>query len=207
MNNTARIFILACLVIGLISPAFAAQPTKESLLAAWESLQKNDPETVTFEKLAEKHYRYKTNRLPFDGELKVHNLIVENRGGELYEDMIWGIVELELLNLPEDFQRNHLYSYAKWQQNNTLFFDNDTQEWLPTEKFAAKQSKEFKSDANTWSLVSWIIPIAMFAFVLFLYSSMGKLRKKSEINMQKSFAMAEETNRLLKEILEELRKK
>ena len=76
-----RFFMLLSIVfitLFLSSPHTFAQPSEESLLSAWEALQKNNPKTVVFEKLGERDYKFKTQMFPFDGELKVTNVVVDN---------------------------------------------------------------------------------------------------------------------------------
>lgn len=59
----------AVLVIALAHATAQAQPSQQSLVEAWERLQRSDPETLAFEKIAERRYRFRTSRFPFDGEL------------------------------------------------------------------------------------------------------------------------------------------
>src|SRR5215212_5458490 len=64
--------LCAALLVALShTPARAAQPSQASLVKAWEEVQREDPETVLFEKTGEGSYKFKTKRFPFDGELKL----------------------------------------------------------------------------------------------------------------------------------------
>src|SRR5215204_7611719 len=72
MTRATMLTLVALLALTLAgADARAQQPTQASLIRAWEQVQKDDPEAVTFEKVGERNYKFKTNRFPFDGELKV----------------------------------------------------------------------------------------------------------------------------------------
>lgn len=144
MNKGALILLFFCFFFVLFSPGLSAQPTEKSLLDAWELVQKNDPKTILFEKLDERRYRFKTRRFPFDGEIKIFNVIVE--GGDIVEnkEIYRGIIELELVGVPENFSRKYHYSYSGWRSNNWFHFDPETREWMSNREFRDKQRKEFR---------------------------------------------------------------
>jgi len=51
-----KIIIFFLPFIFTLSLTLFAQPSEENLVKAWEMIQKNDPETVVFEKLEENIY-------------------------------------------------------------------------------------------------------------------------------------------------------
>jgi len=204
--------IIAIFSLILFSPLLSAQPTKESLIEAWEVLIKSDPDTIVFEKLEENLYKYKTDILPFDGQLKILNTIIEKRE-TVYDDdnnVVWGAIETELVNLPEDFIAKHPYSYPKWQRNNTLYFDNDSERWLTQKEFFAQKKDELQRSPlrrNPLRFLYGNITVIVLVFVtLLLIIFTNRIQKKTERNIKKSFILADETNRLLTEILAEIKK-
>jgi hypothetical protein len=76
MNKVILNLFFSCSFFFLISPVLLAQPTGKSLLEAWEAMQKSDPKTVLFEKLAENHYRFKKFRLSPFFFVKLKEMIV-----------------------------------------------------------------------------------------------------------------------------------
>ena len=103
-----------------------AQPTRESLLAAWEQLQSGDPQVEVFEPVGEGLYRFHTSRFPFQGELRVTNVSInaDSSAG------ITGAVEVELIGVAPDFYDRHAFSYSAWAENNILDYDAAGRRWL-----------------------------------------------------------------------------
>ena len=209
MKKVVLYFFICCFFFFLVSPGLGAQATEESFIEAWEAIQKNDSQTLVFEKIADKHYKFKTKKLPFDGELKILNVIIDDRASEYTEDFTFGVVEVELLNLPEDYLKKHPYSYSMWQQNNTLYFNKKIQKWQNHRERFSKMRKKFKRSPGkliefVFSAIYYVVFLGVFIFLFIFFL---KFRKRTESNIKKSFALNEETNRLLKEILDELKKK
>jgi len=95
------IAVLLCLVFSFVG--FAEQlPTEESLIAAWEEIQKNDSNNTKFEKIKDKEYKIKNNKIPFEGILKINSADIEDvmMGNN---DYLMGVVEAELVGLSSDF--------------------------------------------------------------------------------------------------------
>ena len=126
----------------------AQQPTQASLVKAWEGLQKDDPETVTFEKVGEHTYRFKTDRFPFDGELKVLKATVQE--SEYAEDgAATGVIEYDLVGLPEEVEKKYEHSLGRWQATNTLYFDGESKGWLSSEQYVSRVSAKSKEAVRT----------------------------------------------------------
>ncbi len=144
----------------LAAPAMAetndSKPSKESLLAAWEQMQKDNPYTVAFEKTAEKSiYDFETTIFPFKGKLKVLNTLIEEDPAYYYGDFskydtvlpdgdYIGLVEVELPEADKEFAAKYRYSYATWEQGNALYYHADSKKWYTAEEWALYK-KEFKS--------------------------------------------------------------
>lgn len=166
MKNAIAAFALVFALF--ITPAFAepaapAKPSKESLLEAWEKVQKENPYTAKFEKTDDKYvYNFETTIFPFDGKLKVLNLLIEKKPtyyyGEFsdYDDEMpagdyVGIIEPELVGVAKEFPSQYRYSYATWERGHALYFNAETKKWYtPAEwvayKKAVKLAKTIPSD-------------------------------------------------------------
>jgi len=205
-----------CLRIGLVSALITifayssvfAKPTEEGLLEAWKNLQKNDPKTIVFEKAGENLYRFKTEKFPFDGKLKVLNLVIDDRMSDLEYGYIMGIVEVELVDLPEDFVNKHPYSYSMWAQDNTLYFDGESDRWLNGKEWNAKRGDLLNVPPGIFAnFLYYGTTVIYLAFMAILFIILMKTHKKNKEYMniaQKSLTLSEESNKILKRLLEKL---
>jgi hypothetical protein len=201
-----------------------AQPTKESLLPAWENIQKSDPKTLVFDKIAEDRYKFKTEHFPFEGELKVLNINIDDRWSDQEFGTIMGVIEIELVDLPEDFLQKHSYSYSIWSQNNMLYYDKKSEQWLSSKEYYALSQKKYNLNPFTSIFrylpvdITTIIFIVIIIIIIFYLSKIQKknekyinnaqdMTKKSLELIHKSLALSEETNKLLKEIADLLKEK
>jgi len=130
--NKSRVnnFLIVGLFFTLIPAPLFSAPTEKSLITAWENQQRNDPNTLVFEEISPNTYRFKTERFPFDGELQILNVTIDEQIFGFEGSVIMGIVEPELLDLPEDFSKKYSYSYSSWIQNNILYYDKEEEKWL-----------------------------------------------------------------------------
>jgi hypothetical protein len=162
-----RFLIAAILMLFAAEPITAdtqpVEPTRESLLEAWENIQKNDPEVDVFEKVAPRRYRFKTSRFPYDGTIHVLNLVLNDYDYPGTEGTVLGAVELELEDLPEDFMQKYSRSYGFWQADQMLYFDPEAETWLTSREWANRMTG--KSTCAV-SLVSRLGPFAPLLFVL-----------------------------------------
>lgn len=124
------IFLLGSVFFTICVSPLHAQPTGESLIQAWEKIQKSDPKVVAFEKLGDNHYKFKTDYFPFDGELRIKGVIMDDVGTRQENDYIFGTVQVELVGLPANFLQQYSYNYSVWSRNNTLFYDKKAGNWI-----------------------------------------------------------------------------
>jgi len=204
MSKIAILGLFAILAQVILSPSIAlSQPSNESLLAAWETIQKNDPKTVVFEKLGDKRYHFKTSLFPFDGELKITNIAVDAGLEAEYlqasDISAQGIVEVELAGLSPDFLREHAYSYSIWERNNILFYNAKTKQWLPTNK-ALQASRNIQPApilrCSFLGLIPYVILIAFFIFLIMLLK--GPRKQVQEMNARNRKFMEESAARTQK---------
>lgn len=208
--------LFICFIIVFVFSALIAQPTKASVLKAWETLQINNPKTIVFEKLEDSLYKFKTEQFPFDGKLKVLNVTVDDRWGDTEYGSIMGVIEVELVDLPTDFLQKHAYSYSMWTQNNILYYDKKTDKWMNSKEYYAKTQKKFKRGplgifGDLFSDVPFIILIVVFFILIFITAKMQRKNERYMNNtldlQKKSLELSEKMNQVLKEISEALKRK
>lgn len=224
MKNTIWV-LLFCLA--MTSLLFAAEkPTEESLIKAWEELQKSDPNTVMFEKIEDHRYKLKTNLFPFEGELRINDATIENIELGPYNDYIMGPLDVELVGLPKDVIQKYGRKYFRWARNNTLYYDKKAGKWLSPQEFQsviAKMTKEMsKPSAGLFSNYVFIVVLLLaLAYVIYFMQknkqavkislqrqaeAIARVEKSIELS-EKGMQLSEETNKILKEILEVLKSK
>jgi hypothetical protein len=230
----ARLLTLLCaaLLVALShAPARAAQATQAALVKAWEEVQRNDPETVTFEKTGEGRYKFKTDRFPFEGELKVLKATVNDYsyGGDDDEGYVAptgyvaGVIEYDLVGLSAEVEKKYEHSYSNWQMNNTLYFDKEGGEWLSLDKYRAKMAAVTKKTAdaqqqkqqqeqgnksyNIWlSFAFWWGPVALLiAFYVWYMKKTGIRRHREYMNASVTHMQRQEE--ILERIAEALEKR
>ena len=200
----------------------AGAPTQAGLLAAWEKAMKDDPASKIFQKTADRTYRFQTDRFPFDGELRVLNLVIDDRGLAAEEGMpgmILGVVETELVDAPADFQEKHAMAWSIWNAGNTLFWHQASGRWLTSREYSAAASREYRNRQPWYSfLLENVWLLVLLAFLIFMALLATKTRRQMKTAMsyqawaqkamerslelsERSVATAEDSNRVLKEIL------
>lgn len=213
-----NIFIIIGLFFLLVPTMLFALPTEESLIKAWEGFQKEDPKTITFEKISENRYRFKTERFPFDGELKILNVTVDEQTSSFEGGFVLGVVEIELLNLPKDFLEKYSYSYSAWVQDNILYYDTEEEKWLSAEEYYGKMKEKmptnFLFDILNYLPFLFLLFIIVILIIAFNVQQKNKrylnysydLSEKQMQLIEKSHKLAQKSNKLLAEILKELKK-
>lgn len=212
------IFLIMRLFLFFIPTILSAFPTEESLIETWESFQKNDPKTLIFEKLPNDRYRFKTERFPFDGELKILNVTVDEQTSSFEGGFILGVIEVELLDLPEDFLEKYSYSYSSWIQDNILYFDKEEEKWLSDEEYYGKMRGKVQP-GFFFDILNYLPFLFLFLVVAILLIAINVQQKNkkylkhaydlSEKQMkliEKSHNLAQESNKLLSKIMTEFLK-
>lgn len=156
-----KLYLLALLSMLSIIPAPSHADeklaTKESLIAAWEINIKNLPTTKIFEKQSDGVYKFETTLIPYKGEIKIHNVIVD-KDIELYsdyrlddEDLIKGVIEAEIVGPKEKCDLFPIGCRAL-ENNNTLYFSDSSNSWLKEkEMIAVIEAKENAEEAQSGS--------------------------------------------------------
>jgi hypothetical protein len=156
--------------------SLSAQPTRAGLIQAWEALQRSDPETTAFEKRSDNVYHFATKRFPFDGELKLLNATVEEANG--FSQFIPGIVEVELVGLPEKVLRDYERSYSYWTRGNTLYYDVSSKRWLAGKEFGeAVRQKGAIFGGSFWS---WLPTLLLVGFLLLFIGMIVRAQRRQQ---------------------------
>lgn len=212
------IFLIMSLFFLFVPAILFAIPTEESLIKAWEVFQKRDPKTLVFEKLSKNRYRFKTERFPFDGELKILNITVDKQTSSFEGGFILGVIEVELVDLPKDFLEKYSYSYSAWIQDNILYYDTEEEKWLSDEEYYGKMKEKIPT-SFFYDILNYLPFLFLFFIIVILIIAFNAQQKNkrylnhaydlSEKQMQlieKSHKLAQKSNKLLSEILKELKK-
>ena len=121
-------------------------PTEESFIKMWEKKMKNDNETVTFEKIEEGKYHFKTNKFLFDDELKVVSVEIEkNISKGCASRYTSANINLKLTGVPDisefrskyEYQENqNVINYLNWYSSSAyLYYDHQAERWLSKGKY------------------------------------------------------------------------
>jgi len=207
-----NIFLIIIFSFSLIPTTSFALATEESLIETWEKFQKNDPKTITFEKLDKNLYHFKTERFPFDGELKILNVTVDEQSSGFEDGFVLGVVEVELVNLPKDFMEKYSYSYSAWVQDNILYYDKKEGKWLSVENYYGKMKEKlptgfFMDILNYLPLLFLLLIMAIFVIAINVQRKNKRYLDHAYNLSEKQMKFMEESYKLLSEILKELKKK
>lgn len=216
------IAVLLCLVFSFVG--FAQQlPTEESLIAAWEEIQKNDPNNIKFEKIKNKEYKISNNKIPFEGILKINSADIDD-GMMGNNEYLMGVIEAELVGLSNEFIEKNSRRYYGWARNNNLYYDKNAKKWITMQEFqkalTEKQDKMFGifSFVSNYLFIFLLIIIIIYTVYFtrkqkkaidksmeWQTSAMTQMNKSLELG-EKSVELNQETNEILKDILDELKK-
>jgi hypothetical protein len=212
----AEAFFIFC-VFFIFPMILVSAPTKESLITAWENQQKTDPNTLAFEEISPNIYRFKTERFPFDGELKILNVTIDEQMSGFEGGFITGIVEIELTDLPEDFVKKYAYSYSSWSQSNILYYDIENEKWLSVKEYYTKAQENLPPGVfiDPFNYIPILFLLFLIIILLFAYNIQKRNRKyldfvrelsqKETELAEKNYKLSKSSNKLLKDILKELK--
>lgn len=221
---------LAALLVFRLAPSASDEKTEAGLIAAWEQEQKSDLTTIKFEKTKDRQYHFSTKRFPFDGELLVRNVVLEDYPGVNQDGISTGTVEVELQGVNEEFHRTFAASYGKWITGNTLYWDPKAQHWLTSEQYFQQVRERIPKQIVWPTLVSfgWFgILLAIFGGLFFslwrnqkrmkvisqrserslqISERNGQLAERNAQIFEQSLKLQEQNAKLFQDILEELKK-
>jgi hypothetical protein len=206
-----NIFLIMSLFLLFIPVILFALPTEESLIEAWEKIQKKDPKTIAFKKLSENLYHFKTERFPFDGKLKILNVTVDEQTPSFEGGFVLGVVEVELLDLPEDFLEKYSYSYSTWIQDNILYYDKEEEKWLSDEEYYREMEEKMPTGFffDILNYLPFLFLVLIIIILVIVFNVQQRNRKHLSYThalSEKQVQLLEKTNKLLSQVLKELKK-
>lgn len=222
MPRSRKVLGIAVVAVVLVAVGAAANgPDRGSLLAAWEAAVQVDPQTLRFERLEDGRYAFATERFPFDGTIEVVEVVIDDRNLEGPLATATGQVVVELEGVDDEFRRRHATSLGIWETGNTLFWDPDDERWVESADWARRIQESFGWSWAGWiSSGFWILLLVAVVVVLTLVSrrATGQMKRAMaaqdraledqqqalEMNRE-ALELTREANRLLAEILAELR--
>jgi hypothetical protein len=202
---------------------FSAEgPTREGLVAAWEANLRADSQTTRLEAIGGGRYAFATERFPFDGTLEIVEVVIDDRSADAPFGMVVGHVAVELIGVDDDFRKRHATSLGLWHGAHVLYWSEDESSWIDARTWGAQVQDEY----GGWSWFGWlssglwiILLLVMIVVLWWLSRRAGRQMKQAmaqqqhaleqqdkAVRMQEEmFELAQDSNRVLTEILEEVR--
>lgn len=200
------VHIVALLTAMLLVQAASAEPTRDSLVAAWEEHVRGLPGTTSFEKTAADTYRYADTDLPYDGELKILGALVRSADSPAFESEFThlGMVEFELADLPEERRTSQVYYY--WlTDRQTLHYHAGMQQWLDSTAYRDSFT-DLYPDAPSFGMLSFMVSygiwIVLAIVLISAFIAVGRQTKKAHALMDDSASI----NNLARENLDRAEK-
>lgn len=179
--------LLILLFLGYSAFGSNSGATKQSLLEAWEKQLRSDPGTIIFKKLDDGLYRYHTKHFPFNGELRLLNIVIDYFQPP-DEKIPMGIMEVELVGIDNDFIRKHTHSYGKWTRMNTLYYDLDLNTWISSDQWREKRLKKLneKQYSFWFELLPFIVVFVVLLVIALILNFYRKRKEKESVHYYKS---------------------
>ena len=183
---------VAVLAILLLQVA-AAEPTRESLVAAWEEHIRSLPGTASLEKTADGSFQLKDTDLPYDGELKILGALVRSSESPAYESEYThlGMVEFELTDLPAERLSSQVYYY--WlADRQTLHYSAESGEWADSTAYRNSFTELYEDMPSLGALsfmVNYGIWILLVALVIFVFVGLNRQTRKARALMDETAAI------------------
>lgn len=191
MRKTAQIIIL--LAGAIAAQVAAAEPDRESLIAAWEAYVAALPGTSAFEVLGDGHYRLQDADLPYDGEVKLVGALVRSGEASGFDTGFThlGMVDFELVDIPDERLASQSYYY--WlSDRQTLYYTDAEQRWLDPAAYQASITELYSGGASFGALSFmlnygiWVLLIGLLAFA---FIAVSRQAKKARVLMDETAAI------------------
>ena len=213
----------------LVFSLHAYSDDRADLLVAWENIQKSHKQVESFDKVSQGKYKIKFSVLPFEGELVVLTYDTEDIEFNLGNDNPYtktGYFNIELVGADEKKLTKYGRAYYKWLSSNTLYLNSKTEKWVASSEYT-KYFSDIAKDQTQNNFLSFLSGywdfILIFIIAYFIISTISgnkQLKKSLQIQNDAAAGMDEvkkiqddamelhkETNKILGEILKELKDK
>ncbi len=217
-------------ITGILLLAFsfyAHSSDRDDLLLAWENIQKTHKQVKSFEKVSEGKYKIKFSVLPYEGELNILEYDVEDIEYNIVKDNPFtksGYVNVDLVGADEKMLAKYGRSYYKWFESNTLYLNTKTGKWVTSReynKYFTNVTKDKVQNNVLFFLSDYWDYILIFVIGFFIITSFtGSRQLKKALKLQHdavtdmeevkriqdvALELHKKTNKILKDILEELK--
>lgn len=204
----------------IIVPVYAAEPTEDNLLAAWESAQRADPEVQRLEATGDRRYQFETTHFDYQGPLEVTDVVVDHVPGD--RDNAVGYIRVVLPELDDATLERRTHSYSRWSRSHTLYWSSDDEQWLTADRWSERISHDYASP-DYWDFTRPLLIFLAVIALLYWWSNRHAKKHMSEAMKSQEEALHQqneaveltreaikrqkEGNELLREIRDELRKR
>ena len=191
MQNLFKLFVAVFVI--MLAQAATAEPSRESLLAAWEEHIRSLAGTESLEKTGDDTYALKDSDLPYDGELRILGALVRSTESPGYTSDFThlGMVEFELADLPAERLSSQVYYY--WlADRQTLHYSGATNEWLDSTAYRDSFSELYEDMPSLGALsfmVNYGIWILLIALVIFVFVGLNRQTRKAQSLMDETAAI------------------
>ncbi|MDH3351879.1 MAG: hypothetical protein OEM51_10040 [Gammaproteobacteria bacterium] len=191
VRRTASILFL---LPGLIAAqAAAAEPDRDSLIAAWEAYVAALPGTAGFEVTGDGIYRLQDADLPYDGEVKLVGALVRSTEAAGFDSGFSsiGMVDFELVDIPEERLASQSYYY--WlSDRQTLYYSDAEQRWMGPAEYQASITALYSTGGSVgalWFMSKYGIWLLLIGLLVFAFIAVGRQAKKARAIMDDSAAI------------------
>lgn len=167
-----------------------AEADRESLIEAWEAHVAGLPGTVEFEALGEGIYRLQDTDLPYEGDIKLVGALVRISESPGFETDFthFGMVEFELVDLPEERLASQSYYY--WlADRQTLHYSGAEERWMSPLAYQSAISEQYSPDVSFGALgfmLNYGIWIPLVLLIAFVFVAVHRQAKKARSLMDQS---------------------
>ncbi|MBU2894356.1 hypothetical protein KO495_13660 [Colwellia sp. D2M02] len=142
------------LIVNLIIMCFCAlpiavnaeSPNKEELLSRWEQLQKTSSELKSFNKVDEDTYSVSFNNIPFEGDIDLININIEEITYETTLPISYmGIIEIKLPKALKELEESYGHSFYRWQEGTYFYYNHKTNTWLTGKEYSKLSSNIYQT--------------------------------------------------------------
>ena len=169
--------------------AVSDRPSEESALAALEKALQDDPRTVEFEKTGEWEYHYKTTWFPYNGKLRIINLVLDDDGlSEMYE----ATFDFEFDKDAEVRERYEGGHFEWLREYRRLYYDSATKQWIDMYEAMDIAQSSYDAEANKpfyefWEWYGWLLVLLAIlapALLIMIVQNVKMIRSLRQIHEQ-----------------------
>lgn len=195
MTGKAAVRLLI-VTLGVLQGAVTlAAADRDSLVAAWAEAMAGMPGTETFEARDDGRYYLADESLPYEGEVRIVSSLVRPADvmTESSDFTHTGMVEFELIDLPQERRENQSYYY--WlSDRQSLYYSADADAWLSPADYRVALQESY-GPPPSFGPLSFMLNYGIWAFLLLLlawvFLTLNKHQRKAKNMMDETVAINE----------------